>query len=97
MAIVAAGCSSDSPKVPVGSVGSSGSAATSTTAGQPTDTSGTAAGTEVSTTAAPGAATEAPTTAAVPLGDPTVAFNQIGQFSLPVKLTFRPTDGLMYV
>ncbi|HVE19706.1 MAG TPA: hypothetical protein VNB52_11500, partial [Ilumatobacteraceae bacterium] len=47
--------------------------------------------------AAPGAATEAPTTAAVPLGDPTVAFNQIGQFSLPVKLTFRPTDGLMYV
>ncbi len=26
-----------------------------------------------------------------------VAFNQIGQFSLPVDLTFRPTDGLMYI
>jgi glucose/arabinose dehydrogenase len=98
LAIVAGGCSSDSPKAPVGSVGSSGAAATSTTAGQqPTDTSGTAAGTEASTTAAPGTTTEAPTTVAVPLGDPTVAFNQIGQFSVPVKLTFRPTDGLMYV
>jgi len=65
LAMLAASCSSDSPKVSVGSVGSSSSASTSTVA--------------------------------APLGDPTVAFNQIGKFSLPVELTFRPTDGLMYV
>jgi glucose/arabinose dehydrogenase len=101
LAMVAAGCSSDSSNVSVGSVGSSGTAATSSSAAQPADTggtpAGTEAGTEVSTTAAPGAPTEAPTTVAVPLGDPTVAFNEIGKFSLPLDLTFRPTDGLMYV
>src|SRR4029079_9892900 len=97
MALIAAGCSSDSPKASVDSVAVTGSAATSTTAGQPVGTSGTSPGTEVSTTVAAGATTAAPTTAAVPLGGPEVAFNQIGKFSLPVDLTFRPTDGLIYV
>jgi glucose/arabinose dehydrogenase len=97
LAMFAVSCSTDTPNVSVGSVGSSTSATTSTTAAQPADTSSAAAGTEASTTAAPGETAQAPTTVAAPLGDPTVAFNQIGKFALPVELTFRPTDGLMYV
>ncbi|MBK5332228.1 MAG: PQQ-dependent sugar dehydrogenase [Ilumatobacteraceae bacterium] len=98
LATLAAGCTSDSSNVAVSSVDSSGSTPATSTAAQPADTNGTASGTEASTIATPGAgSTAAPSTVAAPLGDPTVAFNEISKFSQPVELSFRPTDGLMYV
>jgi glucose/arabinose dehydrogenase len=96
MAVLAAGCSSDSPNAAVSSANSTGSSA-ATSAAAPADTGGTAAVTQAPTTAAAGATAPAPTTAGAPLGDPAVAFNQIGIFAQPVELSFRPTDGLIYV
>ena len=83
MAMGAAGCSSHASGVSVSSAGSSDSPpATSTSAAQPAGSSGAAA---------------APPAVAASLGDPSVVFNNIGQFFQPVDLTFRPTDGSMYV
>ena len=97
MALLAAGCSSDS-NVAVSSANSSGSTAASSVTAAPADTSGTAAGTQAPTTAATAApSTAAPTTAAGPLGDPAVAFTQLGVFAQPVEVVYRPTDGLLYV
>ena len=98
MALIAAGCSSDS-NVAVSSANSSGStSATSatSTAAQPPDTGGTATGAEVPVTATPDASA-VPTTVAAPLGDPKVTFGEIAQFSKPVELVYRPTDSLMYI
>ena len=97
MALLAAGCSSDS-NVAVSSANSSGSTVASSVTAAPADTSGTAAGTQAPTTAATAApSTAAPTTAAGPLGDPAVAFTQLGVFAQPVEVVYRPTDGLLYV
>ena len=97
MALLAAGCSSDS-NVAVSSANSSGSTVASSVTAAPADTSGTAAGTPAPTTAATAApSTAAPTTAAGPLGDPAVAFTQLGVFAQPVEVVYRPTDGLLYV
>ena len=82
MAMLAAGCSSDSPNV----AGSSGATTGSTTA------AGSSAPSDPGTTSAAD-----PPTVAASLGGPRVTFNSIGKFSQPVELTFRPTDGLMYV
>ena len=85
MAMIAPGCSSDASNVSADSAGASGSSsAPLTSAAQPSDASRTA-----TAATSPELAKSA--------GDPSVAFNNIGQFSLPVDLTFRPTDGLMYV
>ena len=86
MAMIAPGCSSEASNVSADSAGVSGSSSAPplTSAAQPSDASGTA-----TAAMSPELAKSA--------GDPSVAFNNIGQFSLPVDLTFRPTDGLMYV
>ena len=95
--LLAAGCSSDSSNVAVSPANSTGSTAATSATSAPAGTGVTAAGTQAPTTAAAGATAPTPTTAGAPLGDPAVAFDQIGLFAQPVELTFRPTDGLIYV
>ena len=56
-----------------------------------------AAATPTTSTAPDGATTTAATTASAPLGDPAVTLTELGSFAQPVEVSWRPTDGTMYV
>ncbi|MEP7201488.1 MAG: PQQ-dependent sugar dehydrogenase [Ilumatobacteraceae bacterium] len=97
LVLLAAACSSESSPADVGTVGpsSSGSRA-STTAAQPAGTTGTA--TVTSTPAVPAdTATGAASTPATPLGDPVTSLVQTDDFEQPVGMSWRPTDGTIYI
>jgi glucose/arabinose dehydrogenase len=96
VAVFAAGCSSSDSDLPVDDVVASGvSTPATTTSVGPADTSAAAAS---STSAAPDAPTTTPAaTPAAPLGDPTVTLTELGAFAQPAQVTFRPTDGMLYV
>jgi glucose/arabinose dehydrogenase len=55
--------------------------------------------TGISSTSVPGVAATgvAATTPPAPLGDPVVGLTALGRFEKPLLLTYRPTDGLIYV
>lgn len=82
-ATLAAGCGGDSSNAGVSSARQSGSTPAASATAAPTDT--------VNATGAPA------TPAAGQLGEHVVTFTEISEFSEPVDLAFRPTDGLMYV
>ena len=93
LVVATAACSSDSSAgVEVSGAAATSSAAASTVASATPAT--TAAGTAPATS--PPATTTA-TTSPAPLGDPVVGLTQLGTFSQPLEVTFRPTDGTMYV
>ena len=95
LAVVAAGCSSDSSDVAVSTAVSSPSAeAAATTTEASAETSAAATPT---TSASPAATTPVATTTPGPLGDPVVTLTQLGSFAQPVEVSWRPTDGTMYV
>jgi glucose/arabinose dehydrogenase len=93
--MAAAGCSSDSTGVDVSSVESS-PAAEATTAASAVGTTPTATD-AASTSPAPGATATTAATTPAPLGDPVVVLTQLGTFSQPVEVAWRPTDGVTYV
>jgi glucose/arabinose dehydrogenase len=96
MALFASACSDDSPSSDISAVGSSQSTPTAdTVAEQPADTTVAATGPTSST--APADTTGVATTPTAPLGDPTTAFAEIGRFEKPVGVSWRPTDGTIYV
>jgi glucose/arabinose dehydrogenase len=98
MAIVTAGCASDPPDVEVG-----GEVSTSihTEADVPAPVATTVVGGS-SVATQPSVAPDAGTTTvaaapAVPLGDPVITLTELGEFSQPVEVAWRPTDGTTYV
>jgi glucose/arabinose dehydrogenase len=96
LAVIAAGCSSDSSDVAVSDVGGTTTTPAATTTPSPAESS---PATAAPSTAAPadtstGGATTPP---AAPLGDPAVALTEIDGFSQPVEVSWRPTDGMIYV
>jgi glucose/arabinose dehydrogenase len=102
LVIVAAGCASDPPDVRVG--GEASSTSIHTEADVPasvdsTTTVETSAATQPSVAPDAGTTTvaTAATTSAVPLGDPVVALTALGEFSQPVEVAWRPTDGATFV
>jgi glucose/arabinose dehydrogenase len=99
VALALAGCSDDPAGVEVSTVGSQGSTPTANVPTQPADT--TVAGTQPTpvapTDTGAGTGTVAGTTPAAPLGDPTVELTPLGTFDQPVGLSWRPTDGTVYV
>jgi len=98
VALLAAACSDDdSPSSDASAVQTSQSTSVAESATtQPTDTSSGA--TQPSSSAAPaGTPTAVVTTPAAALGDPTTTFVQIDGFKQPVGVSYRPSDGLLYV
>jgi glucose/arabinose dehydrogenase len=96
-AIVTASCASDPTDVEVG-----GEASTSihTEADVPAPVDTTAVGDSSVTTqasVAPDAGTTVAAVPAVPLGDPVITLTELGEFSEPVEVAWRPTDGTTYV
>jgi glucose/arabinose dehydrogenase len=96
VALIAAGCSSSDSDLPVSDVVSSSEStpATTTVAG-PVDTSAAGATSASATPEAP--TTTVAATPAAPLGDPVVTLTQLGTFAQPVEVSWRPTDGTLYV
>ena len=95
--MVAAGCSSDSTGVETSAAASNPAttAATSTGIGP---TEATSAEEETPTSIASGdTATTGTTTTSAPLGDPAVSLVEIDGFNQPVGMSWRPTDGQIYV
>jgi glucose/arabinose dehydrogenase len=97
LAMLAAACSSDSSGVAVSAVGDSST--TSPATAIPTAPAESTAATAAPSTVAPantstGGATNPP---ASPLGDPSIALTEIDGFTQPVEVSWRPTDGTMYV
>ncbi|MEP7045439.1 MAG: PQQ-dependent sugar dehydrogenase [Ilumatobacteraceae bacterium] len=98
LSLLAAGCTSDGPsEATVGPEVSSATPDGSVAATDPhVDTAG--SGATATTVAGISTGTAAPVgTTPLPLGDPAVAFTQLGQFGKPVEVSFRPTDGTTYV
>jgi glucose/arabinose dehydrogenase len=96
LAMVVAGCSDDSADVAVSSGVSTPAAATATDS---TTTDTTAADSAVtSTTVVPDvAATTVVSEPAASPGDPVVTLTELGTFAQPVAVSWRPTDGKIYV
>ncbi|MEP7114475.1 MAG: PQQ-dependent sugar dehydrogenase, partial [Ilumatobacteraceae bacterium] len=97
LAVLGAGCSDDSADVATSTANSSATSAPATTSTASADTSAVGSG-ATSTSAAPAVdATTVATTPAAPLGDPDVKLTELGTFSRPVEVSWRPTDGARYV
>ncbi len=94
VALVIAGCSSDSSDVSVSAVVSTGTPPTPTTTAA---SAGTSAAETSTTTAEPAATSTAATTSPAALGDPEVTLTELGSFDQPVQVSWRPSDGTMYV
>ena len=94
--MLAAGCSSDSTGVEVSTAVSSPATTETTVPGASTGstTTGGASPTSSESGTAP---TVASTISSAPLGDPTVSLAEIDGFSRTVDMSWRPTDGQMYV
>ena len=92
------GCSDTKSDVQTSDPGASGSTAAVSTASTVPAASGSPAAAASSTPASGGGTTAvAESTPPTPLGDPAVGLTALGRFEKPLLLTFRPTDGLIYV
>lgn len=95
LVMLAAGCADNSSGVDVTIVTASSTTPSATTAPAPGTT---VASAESSSTIAPLSTTTAvATTPTAPLGDPTVTLTELGSFKQPVGMSWRPTDGTIYV
>ena len=100
LAVLVAGCADTSSNVAVTFVTAPPAAPATTTATTTPPLATAAAATEPPATGEPVPATTTPattTTAAAPLGDPTVALTQLGSFHQPVGMSWRASDGTIYV
>lgn len=98
LAILTASCASDPSDAAVGGEAST-SVHSEADVPAPVDTTAEGGG---SVATQPSVAPDAGTTTvaaapAVPLGDPVIALTELGEFSEPVEVAWRPTDGTTYV